>query len=138
MPTTKRLKGLRARVPAGDLDTPVWLEDRVQTPPTESNADAGFQFAVAHTVAELGATKTWARVLTQNGRTAFDGVDAERRVTHTVTFRRVSGITAETWIRLKDGTRLDIVDIEDLDERGLFLHALCEATGRVGKEASGQ
>lgn len=136
MPRLERSKRRRQRVPAGDLSSVIYLEDRVQTPPDHESADAGFEFSSA---VDTVTPKTWAKVETRSGKTFFDGAsNRDRNVSHVVTFRKVSGITAETWIRLPDGQRLDIVAIADLDERGEFLQAQCDSRGLVTKKASGK
>jgi SPP1 family predicted phage head-tail adaptor len=135
MPRLERSRRRRQRVPVGDLDTPIYLEDRVQTPPDHDDADASFEFSPA---VDTITPKTWAKVETRSGKAVFDGVSQDRRITHVITFRKVSGITAETWIRLRDGQRLDIVEISDQDERGEFLVAQCDSRGFASKKAVGR
>jgi head-tail adaptor len=124
MARLERLHRKRRRVPIGDLDTRIFVEDRVQAAPAFGFTDAAMDFS-----AHPQATMIWAKVETGSGRTLFDGVETDRKITHEVSFRRLSGVTAETWLRLQDGTRLDILEVEDLDVRGEFQMALCEATG---------
>lgn len=134
MARRERILARNRRVPVGALRHPIWLENRVQTAPNDGDVDAGFSFG-----ALTGQpTKVWAEIETRSGRTTFDGVDAERVVSHVVRFRSISGVTAETWIRLSDGTRLDIIQISTLDERGIWMEALCEATGSNTKAVSEQ
>lgn len=109
----------------------IFVEDRVQTAPAFGTVDADMTFS-----AHPEATMIWAKVETKSGRTTFDGVDSDRRVTHEVTFRTLAGVTPETWLRLPDGTRLDIIDTDSIDERGEFTMAQCESTGTNTKEAA--
>ena len=131
MPKLKRLTRRRQRVPIGDLDTLIFVEDRVQVEPDFNAVDADMKFD-----AHPDATQIWARIETTAGKTHFDGVETDRRITDRVAFRALSGITAQTWLRLADGTRLDIVELTNLDRRGEFMEALCEATGSDAKKAA--
>lgn len=131
MARLERLTRKRRRVPIGDLDTKIFVEDRLQSAPSFGTVDAAMTFG-----AHPEATEIWAKVETKAGKTVFDGIDSDRRITHEVSFRKLTGVTAETWLRLQDGTRLDIVDIEDLDTRGEFQIAVCEATGLNTLEAA--
>jgi len=133
MPEKRVMKARNRRVPAGSLRHRVILEKRIHRPGGFGNADTDFEWIPA--TDQDG--RRWADVQTRSGRTTFDGIDSERQVTHVVRMRKPAGISSEWWIRLKDGTRLDIIDIEDLDERGLFVEALCEATGEAAQKASG-
>lgn len=131
MARLQRITRKRRRVPVGDLNKRVFVEDREQKAPDFAGFDAPFNFTP-----NKEATKIWARVQTTTGKTQFDGVGQDRRITHIVDFRKLSGISAQTWLRLATGERLDIVDTNDLDEAGEFTRALCEATGDKDKEAS--
>ncbi len=124
MPRLIRKRRQRRRVPVGDLDTRIFVEDRVQAVPAFGFTDATLDFT-EHPEAKM----IWAKVETSSGNTFFDGVETDRSITHEVTFRHLDGITPETWLRLQDGTRLDILNIEPWDARGEFQFALCEATG---------
>ncbi len=131
MPKLKRLLRRRQRVPVGDLDTLIWVEDRTQVAPAFGAVDADHDFDP-----HPSAVQVWARVETTSGKTIFDGVATDRKITHRIVFRFLFGVTAQTWLRLQDGTRLDIVDLTDLDERGEFVQAMCEATGSDTKLAA--
>ena len=131
MPKLKRLTRRRQRVPIGDLDTLIWVEDRTQVAPAYDTVDADHDFDP-----HPSASQVWARVETKSGTTLFDGVETDRKITHHIVFRYLDGMTAQTWLRLQNGTRLDIVDLANLDEHGEFLQALCEATGLDSKLAA--
>lgn len=131
MPSLERLKRRRRRVCIGDLDSIVRVYHRAQVPPVSGSVDAAFALA-----AVSGDGSVWARVETVSGRTVFDGVANDRRVTHTVAIRRLAGVTSESWVVLEDGTRLDVVLAETLDERGEFMVLLCDARGSEAKPAS--
>jgi len=68
-------------------------------------------------------------VKTINGRVLFNGVDTDEALTHEITIRYDSTVTAETWVELGDSTRLDIIDTQDLEERNEYLVLLCNARG---------
>ena len=131
MPKLHKLLRKRRRVPIGELNSKIFVEDRIQDAPSFGTVDAAMSFGEFN-----GATEVWAKVDTKSGKVVFDGIETDRRVTHEITFRRLSGLTAESWMRLQDGTRLDIVSVEDLDGRGEFQIAQCEATGASSKQGS--
>lgn len=131
MPTLQRLKRRRRRVCVGDLDSRVRVYHRSQVPPAFGSVDAAFAFQ-----AVSGDGYVWARVETVGGKTVFDGVAGDRRVTHEVTIRHLAGVTSESWVLLEDGTRLDVVLAEGLDERGEFLLLRCDARGSDALPAS--
>ncbi len=132
MPTLHRLKRKRRRVCAGDLDTRVRIETRSQVPPPIGAVDAEFAFSPID-----GDGYVWANVQTASGRTVFDGVSQDRRVTHSIVIRALADADAEVWVVLPDGTRLDVVQSEALDERGQFVELLCDARGPESRALSG-
>lgn len=81
--------------------------------------------------------KVWAKVVTTNGKTYFDGVSSDRRITHEVTIRFLAGVSAESWVILRDGQRLDVVATQDLEERNEWLVLMCDITGDGSQAASG-
>lgn len=128
----KREHGVRRRVPVGDMHHQVFLEDRTIKAPQFGDVDAEISFGAIDEAAWV-----WAKIETLSGKTYFDDVSgAERLLTHMVVIRRVDGVSAETWVRLPTGDRLDIADTEDYDERGEFIALLCVARGKITKEAS--
>jgi SPP1 family predicted phage head-tail adaptor len=73
--------------------------------------------------------EAWAMVRTLTGRAIFNGADTEVVITHEVTIRYDVQVTSETWVLLDDGTRLDVEDTQDLEERHEYLVLLCKARG---------
>jgi head-tail adaptor len=109
------------------------IENRVLTPPDSGVASAGFTFT-----AHNEATEVWAIVETTQGSTLFDDVAGlDRVVTHNIIIRHLDGISAETWLRLSDGRRLDILSVANLDERTEFLEILAAESGLNTQAASG-
>lgn len=74
-------------------------------------------------------TEVQALVCTQRGSTLFDGVATDNPVTHSVRLDYISGVTAETWIQLADGRRLDVLDVENCCENNEVLKLLCSDKG---------
>ena len=103
----------------GDMNDLITLQGRTLTAPT-SGVDASEEFTDSN-------ADVWALVETVSGQTMFDDTNTERDVTHKFIIRFIDGVTSETWI-LFNGDRLDILGVEDYDERHEFL--LLRATNR--------
>lgn len=112
----------------GDLRDRVILHVRKITEPSFEARDFNLAFQ--------DGVEVWALVKTTAGRTFFDGVSQDRPVSHTITIRFDKDVTSETWIELEDGGRLDIVNVEDLEERHEYLRLLCSDRGSVDVEAA--
>lgn len=113
----------------GDLRDTIDLQSRDITAPTEfSSVDYDEDFSTVE--ANLPAA-----INTVNGKTFFDGVSTETPITHTVGIRFIENVTAENWV-LFDGRRFDILRVENLDERSLWLELTCVDRGLATKEAS--
>jgi head-tail adaptor len=110
----------------GDLRDEIILQNRAITPPFNG---IGFSETFTNQITILSAIETI------RGKVYFDGVGTETPITHEIGFRFIEGITAETWI-LYDERRLDILNLEDLDERHGWLLAQCTDRGLEVREAS--
>ena len=99
----------------------VKLLPRELTEPGFGETDFGHDFS--------GGMTVWTKIFTTAGKTIFNGINTDVNVTHEVYVRFDASITAETWVELADGTRLDIVMVEDLDERREWLKLLCTERG---------
>ena len=133
MPTRQILRRPKRHAPIGDLDTRVQIHRRRQVPPVHGAVDAEWEFSPVS-----GDGWVWAKIQTVTGKTLFDGVAREdRAITHAVTIRKLAGVTSEAWVRLPDGSRLDVVHVQNFDERGEFLELLCEASGLETRNAAG-
>lgn len=75
-----------------------------------------------------------ALISTERGKTLFDGVATDNPVTHKICINYVAGVTAETWVLLASGSRLDILDVENCCEKNERLILRC--TDRGTAEAS--
>ncbi len=109
------------KICVGDLNTRITVSDREITEPAFGQTSFGESFTNAFT--------PWAKIRTVNGRTIFNGVDTDVAISHEITIRHDSRVTSESWIQLADGTRLDIRDTNDLEERNEYLVLLCNARG---------
>lgn len=116
----------RRRVCVGDLSDRITIQRRSITEPVFGSADFGEDF-------DLNVSR-WAKISTVRGRTFFSSAGTEQPVTHELTIRFDSAITAESWVLLEDGRRLDILSVEDIDEEHDFMVLTC--TDRGSAEAS--
>ena len=114
-----RIKGERREICIGDMDRVVTLQTRALGL-DDNNIDATEVF-----VSDPG--EVFALVKTVRGETYFDGVNQERDITHHFYTYYIPGFTAESWALL-DGERYDVLEVEDLDERHVFM--LLRATNR--------
>lgn len=112
----------------GDLRDRVTLHDRTLIPPVSGSVDATEQFAPA--------IQRWAKVKTIAGKTIFTSANVDVALTHEITIRFDSSVTAETWLELLDGTFLDIVATEDLEERHQYLVLRCTERGASTLQAA--
>lgn len=111
----------------GDMDTLITLENRVIEAPDFDTVDFDETFTAPN-------PPVWSLVQTVKGKTFFDSTGTEFDVTHWIYIEFDSTVTAETWVKLDDGRRLDILDTEDLEERREFL--LLQCVDRGSTEAS--
>ncbi len=77
----------------------------------------------------------WSMINTIHGKTWFDGVSTEERVTHEIGIEFDPGVTSENWVEF-EGQRLDILEINPLDERKEFMLLICTNRGLITKEAT--
>lgn len=126
MPTCNPVRKKRRNVCIGDMDDRVTLENRAITAPEFEGVDFDETFTPNPPV--------WAMVRTVKGKTFFDGVGTEIDITHEVGINFDATVTTSTWVTLEDGRRLDILQIENLDERSDYM--MLDCTDRGAKEAS--
>ena len=67
----------------------------------------------------------WAAISTLSGTRRIDGQNAGGGATHQFTIHHRTDIDADGFV-LFDGRRFSIQDIEQIDERGIFMNLLCE------------
>ena len=117
----------RRKLCVGDLRDRICLQKRTLTEPAFGDAEAGEEFE---------GTEVWALIKTSVGKALFDGVNQDVNVTHEVAIRYDPEVTATTWIELGDGTRLDVVNVEDLEERHEYQWLRCTERGSRDKGAA--
>jgi SPP1 family predicted phage head-tail adaptor len=110
----------------GDLRDEIKLQNRNITPPPFDDPDFDETFTALSTV--------WAGIETVAGKTYFNGVN-EVPITHTVTIRFDSTVTAETWIEF-NGRRIDILSVEDWEERHEWMILTCGERGSTDYDAN--
>lgn len=116
-----RVGGRKRRLCAGDLDRQITLQNRDIAAPIWGSADFDERFS--------GDTVVWAKIDTVTGKTFFDGVSQrDSTVTHEIYIRYLAGITSETWISY-DSRRIDILAVENLEERNEWLKLTCTDKG---------
>jgi len=108
------------QIAAGELNRQVILQNRSITAPLAGSVDFGESLT--------NPTTVWAKVKTKAGKSIFDGVNQDVNVTHEITIRYEAAVTVETWVQL-DGKELNIIQVEDIDERHLYLRLLCNYRG---------
>jgi len=127
MPKCVKIRRKKRQICVGDLDTEIILENRNIAPPLFGSSNFDENFTPNATV--------WAMVSTVSGKTFFDDVNTAISITHEIGIRFDATVTAETWIRL-GSRRIDILDVNDLDERGEFMLLTCTDRGADTKDAS--
>lgn len=121
----KQIRRPSRKVCVGDMNVEIALIGRDIVPPVSGEAE----FSEAFDTVEA-STSFWASVETADGSEYFDGLNVLRGThTHTVYIRYDSTVTAETWVQFGDERRLDILDVENLDERSRFQRLICSERG---------
>ena len=121
----------RRKVCVGDMRDVVILQNRNITPPIFNTVDFDESFE------PINATnnESLALVETTTGKTFFDGVNTDTPITHIIYIMYDSTVTAETWVEF-EGRRIDILAVEDFDERHMFMKLTCLDRGLISKNAS--
>lgn len=111
----------------GDLDKWITLQNRNLTAPNFATADFDEDFVNTLEVA--------AGVTTVTGKTFFDGVGTETPITHEWMIYFDESVNASTWILFED-RRMDILAVQDFEERHEWMLLTCVDRGAVSKQAS--
>ncbi len=128
MPICKPIRGQRRQVCSGDMDRLITLQTRALTP-SNTGVDATEQFVDV-------PGDVFAMIKTVTGETIFDGVNEERDVTHHFYIWAIDNLSSEIWVLFND-ERLDVLSVEDLDERHMFMLLRATNRGLSSQEASG-
>ncbi len=127
MPKCIRIQRKKRHVCVGDMNTRIILQDRNIKAPVFGDPDFDETFSNAATV--------WALVNTVSGKTFFDGVNTDVNITHEIFIRYDATVTAETWVEL-DNQRIDILRVEDFEQRSEFMKLICTERGVNTLEAT--
>ena len=122
MPRCQPIKKKRRNICIGDMEDEITLENRAIQAPEFDTVDFEEEFTAPNPA-------VWALIETVRGKTFFDGVSTEEDVTHWIYINFDATVTAETWVKLTDGRRLDILRVENLDERSDFQLLHCNDRG---------
>jgi len=104
----------------GDLRQRVKLHDRDIQVPKFGDPDFTEEFS--------GTKIVWASVKTIMGQTIFTGANVDVALSHEIIIRFDERVNSETWIEF-EGNNLNIVNVEDLDERHDFMRLRCMKRG---------
>lgn len=124
MPICQFVQKKRRNVCIGDMEDEITLENRAIQAPDFDTVDFDEEFTAPN-------PPVWALVETVRGKTFFDGVSTEKDITHWIYINFDATVTDETWVKLTDGRRLDILRVENLDERSDFMLLHCDDRGAV-------
>jgi SPP1 family predicted phage head-tail adaptor len=108
----KRIKRKNRKVCIGDLSEEITIKGRT--------IQASLPGAQKFTEAFAEGTTVWAAVETNRGDQFFDGTSLRTAATHIFYIRYLAGVTQESYIEFNE-ILYDILDVEDLDERGQFM-----------------
>ena len=127
MPVCTQIKKKKRTICIGDMRDRITLEDRDLTA-VLTGVDAIETFS--------NTRPAWSLIETVTGVEFFNEVNVAVDVTHIVYIRFDETVTEQTWILLENNERLNILKVEDLDQRSQFQKLLCTNRGNAGKEAT--
>lgn len=128
MPQCVKIRKKKRQACVGDMRDRIIIQDRDIVPPVGDSVDLTELFS--------GDQPVWAGINTVSGETIFDGTGTERDVTHRLITRYIEGVTSENWILTEGDERLDILDVENLDERSEYMLLRCTNRGTSSNAAS--
>lgn len=131
MSSCQRIRKKHRRVCVGDMKDPIQLQNRDIVAPVFNTVDFNENFEPIDPL----VPDTLSLIETVTGKVFFDGVNTETTVTHIIYIPYQQAVTAETWI-IFENRRIDILQVEDLEERHEFLKLTCTERGLVSKEAT--
>lgn len=127
MAVCTKIRKKKRQICIGDLRDRIFVEDRDLTAQL-TGVDAVETFS--------NAVETWCLIETVDGVEFFNEVNVAFDVTHIIYMRFDSAITEQTWLRLENGQRLNILDVQNLDERNEFIKIRATNRGSSTKEAA--
>jgi len=105
----------------GQLSSVISIHDRNIVPPISTMTDFTESFN--------NTLDVWAMIKSTGGKIFFDGVGTDVAISHEIYVRYDPTITTESWIELEDKMLLDIMNVENLDERNEYMKLLCRERG---------
>ena len=110
----------------GDLRHRATIQSRAITA-VDDSVDYEMVFAGAVPDNEPDA-QIWAGIKTVRGVTVFDQTNVERTISHEIVMRYHDDVTAQNWL-LIDGSRYDIYQVENVNERNEWIVLQCNKRG---------
>lgn len=87
------------------------------------------KFGITDFTEKFESTKEiWCAVKTSSGKSFFSAVNVDVAMTHEIGIRYDPSVTSETWLEIEDQL-LDIIGVEDLEERHEFMVLSCAERG---------
>jgi SPP1 family predicted phage head-tail adaptor len=126
MAKCKIIRTNKRKICLGDLDKRIILQNRNIAAPVYGSVNFDENFTTIATV--------WAGINTVGGKTFFDGV-SDRVITHEIFIRYDATVTASTWIEFEN-RRIDILNVEDWEERHEYMKLICNERGANTLEAT--
>lgn len=126
MARCKKIKINRTQVCIGDMNRRITLHIRSIT---------GLSDGVDFDETLSDSTVVWAALQTIKGEDIFDGTNVIGTATHNFFVRAISTLTAETWLEY-NGEYYDVLDIQNYEERNLFMVLRCSVRGDTSKETN--
>jgi SPP1 family predicted phage head-tail adaptor len=130
----------KVRVPhrtlcSGDLDTEIHLKDRQIVAPSFDPLTGEIDANFTESFGSSTDLTVWSAIKTVNGKVMFNGVGTDQvTLTHQIYIYFDPTVTSESWVILDETRMLDIMKVEDLDEKHEFLVLFCVERG-VGEAA---
>lgn len=123
MPSTIRYLRVPKRTPTiGDMDHTVRILKREIQPPGTGLTEAEEKFTLVERVQAMVETK--------NGVAFFAGVNiGDIPISHAISIRFRKGVNRETWVELRSGSRVRVLNVQNYGERDEFLFLTCTERG---------
>lgn len=121
----------KRRVCVGDMKDPIILNNRNITPPLFNTVDFDENFTPINQL----QPDVLSLVETVTGKTYFDGKNTDVNITHEIYISYDALVNASIWITFED-RRIDILKVEDFEERHEFMKLTCNDEGLTSRQAS--
>lgn len=122
-----KIRRKKRQVCIGDMQDEIIIQNRSIVAPEFGKTNFDENFTPNVTV--------WSAIETVTGKTFFDGVNTDTPITHIIYIFFDSTVTAESWIEF-EGRRIDILKVEDFEERHEFMLLTCVDRGLLTREAA--